>query len=82
MSDAMTKTEADAAAAVEDDERVVDGERYDVQRAAQEVLLHMVKATCEGLIEAITNAPYVDPADAEEHRGAGDRTVDSGRRGD
>ena len=45
---------------------VIDDEREDVQAAALDVLLHTVKATCEGLIEAVANSPHVHHDDGDD----------------
>ena len=54
------------AAAVDGDALVVDDERYDVQLASRDVLLHVVKVTCEGLIASIDNCPHSFPSDADD----------------
>ena len=45
---------------------MIDDEREDVQAAALDVLLHTVKATCEGLIEAVANSPHVHHDDGDD----------------
>ena len=46
----------------EDEEEEEEDEDEDVlQVAALDVLLHTVKATCEGLIDAVKSAPHVHP---------------------
>ena len=60
-------TETTTAAGDDGDEHdEIDDERYDVQRVALDVLMHCVKVTCEGLMQAIADAPHVANDDADD----------------